>query len=102
MRVFAGGYRHPKDVDLPDEALIGLARDELAKVMGITAAPLVARVFRWRDANPQYEVGHVERVANLRALCPSWLRLAGCAYDGVGIPDCVRQGREVARGLIGG
>jgi oxygen-dependent protoporphyrinogen oxidase len=96
MRVFVGGHAHPADVVLPDDQLVELARSELKQIMGIDAAPVLSRVFRWRDANPQYEVGHLERVARFQALCPPWLFLAGCTYSGVGIPDCVRQARATA------
>ena len=57
----------------------------------------MTRVFRWRRANPQYEVGHLERVDRMEALCPPGILLTGSAYRGVGIPDCVRQGQEAAR-----
>ena len=84
---------------LPDEDLIALARSELKTLLGLEAAPVISRVFRWRDANTQYEVGHLERVAQYKTLCPPWLTLVGSPYGGVGIPDCVRQGREAAKNL---
>jgi oxygen-dependent protoporphyrinogen oxidase len=64
--------------------------------MAIEAPPILARVFRWRKANPQYDVGHLERVSALEGLCPPGLFLTGSAYRGVGIPDCVRQAGETA------
>jgi oxygen-dependent protoporphyrinogen oxidase len=97
IRVFVGGHEHPADVDLPEGELVTLAQSELQRILGIRAEPVVSRVFRWRDANPQYEIGHLDRLATLAAQCPPWLHLAGCSYTGVGIPDCVRQGREAAR-----
>lgn len=97
LRVFIGGHRCETDVALTDAELIALACAELQKVMGIEAEPVLSRVFRWTDANTQYDVGHLERVARLKALCPPWLSLTGSPYGGVGIPDCVRQGRETAR-----
>jgi oxygen-dependent protoporphyrinogen oxidase len=100
IRVFIGGDGREQDVVLPDDQLITLARDELRRIMGINAEPVISRVFRWRDANPQYEVGHLERLASLESFRPPWLFLAGCAYSGVGIPDCVRQGRETAQRVI--
>jgi len=97
LRVFVGGSGREADVALPDDQLIALARADLRQIMGIDAAPVISRIFRWRDANPQYAVGHIERIAQLSGLCPPWLTLAGCSYDGVGIPDCVRQGRTAAQ-----
>ncbi len=99
MRVFVGGHRAQSDVNLSDEELIALAKAELKKAMGIAADPVISRIFRWRDANTQYEIGHLERVAHFRELCPAWLSLTGAPYGGVGIPDCVRQGRETARNV---
>ena len=82
---------------LPGDDLIGLARRELRQLMGLAATPVASRLCRGRDANPHYEVGHVQRVARLRALCPPWLHRAGCAYGGVGSPDCMRQGGDDRR-----
>jgi oxygen-dependent protoporphyrinogen oxidase len=100
LRVFVGGHGRAADLDLADDQLVVLARAELAAMLGIDATPVLSRVYRWRDANPQYEVGHVERVAWMQTLCPPWLGLAGSSYGGVGIPDCVRQGRAAAQQLI--
>lgn len=99
MRVFVGGPGRSADLRLSDTELVSLARRELQAILGITAAPVISRVFRWRRANPQYRLGHVERIAAARALAPPWLRLAGSGYDGVGIPDCIRQARAAAAAL---
>src|SRR5258708_2251647 len=100
IRVFVGGRGREVDVDLPDDQLISLARSELRQIMNITAEPCVRRGFLYRGADPQSEVGHLDQVARIMAQCPPWLVLSGCTFDGVGIPDCVRQGRESARRLI--
>lgn len=100
LRVFFGGHRHEADVDLPDEDLIALAKTELRRVMNIEAEPIISRIFRWRQANPQYRVGHIELLRQLREQCPAWMRLAGSPYEGVGIPACVKQGREAAKSLL--
>jgi oxygen-dependent protoporphyrinogen oxidase len=97
LRVFLGGHRHPDDMLLTDEQMAELARNELEKVMGISAAPVIKRVYRWIEANPQYEVGHLERIAALKNSLPPWLWLVGSPYEGIGLPDCVKQGREAAR-----
>lgn len=96
LRVFVGGPHREDLVALDDEALVRMVREELQTIMGVNAAPTVARVFRWDRANPQYEVGHLDRVSEIEALCPPGLYLTGSAYRGVGIPDCVRQGQETA------
>jgi oxygen-dependent protoporphyrinogen oxidase len=95
-RVFVGGSRTPEALEQGDAELVALAREELRAILGIAVEPMFTRVFRWPAANPQYDLGHRERVAALQALCPAGLYLAGGAYGGVGIPDCVRQGREAA------
>ena len=99
LRVFLGGYRGPNDLKLTDRQLVELARAELRRVMKLRAKPVISQVFRWQGASSQYEVGHLERVAGFKKLCPPWLKLAGSSYEGVGIPDCIRQGREAASQL---
>ncbi len=97
LRVFFGGHRHEADVNLPDEQLLALTKTELRQVMNIEAAPVISRIFRWHQANPQYEVGHLTLLDHLRKQSPAWLHLAGSPYEGVGIPACVLQGREAAQ-----
>jgi len=96
LRAFVGGPRREGLVAHDDATIIRTVRAEFRRILGIEARPTVARVFRWHDANPQYDVGHLERVSALEALCPPGLFLTGSAYRGVGIPDCVRQGTETA------
>lgn len=108
LRAFLGGVRNESLLDQPDEVLIATARREFseilgAKVLGPHVEPEEARVSRWRRAMAQYAVGHLERVARIRgrvAALPG-LHLAGNAYDGIGIPDCIRLGRKAAREIIG-
>jgi oxygen-dependent protoporphyrinogen oxidase len=96
LRVFVGGSRNPEVAELDDAPLLALVRAELAEILGIRAEPLWSRIYRWPRSNPQYDVGHLDRVAALESLCPAGLLLCGSAYRGVGIPDCVRQGQEAA------
>jgi oxygen-dependent protoporphyrinogen oxidase len=100
LRAFIGGPRREEYVFLDDDALITLVREELRAIMGVTAAPTVARVFRWQRGNPQYDVGHLDRMDEIDALCPPGLYLTGSAYRGVGIPDCVKQGQATAQQVI--
>lgn len=101
LRVFFGGHRHGADVDLSDEDLIALAKAEVRQVMHIEAAPVISRIFRWRQANPQYSIGHLDRLEEMEYdQVPLWMRLAGSPYHGIGIPDCVNQGRKAARSLL--
>jgi oxygen-dependent protoporphyrinogen oxidase len=100
LRVFLGGHRCQEDAFLPDDQMVALARAELKKVMHIEAEPVITRIFRWIDANTQYQVGHLERIAQLQRQSPPGLFLTGSPYGGVGIPDCVRQGRETVQQVI--
>ncbi len=102
VRCFIGGPGHEELVDLDDAGLRALARRELAEVVGLHAEPVISRVFRWRRANPQYDVGHLDRVAEMQALAADrpGLFITGSAYEGVGVPDCVRQGQQAARKVV--
>ncbi len=98
LRVFLRS--DPGRTDPPSEAeWLALAREGLRAVMGITAAPRFATVFAHRAALAWYEVGHVERVREVRRILGdgSGVELAGASYDGLGIPDAIRSGREAAR-----
>ena len=73
-------------------------RGELANLLGITATPLFSRIWRHPNSMPQYHVGHEARVKRIEAALRPFptLTLAGSAYHGVGISDCVRTGEEAA------
>ena len=96
LRAFFGGSRSPQSMDLDDQTLIATVRDELAQFLGIRAEPLFHRIYRWRRSNPQYDVGHLERIAQIEAALPPGLYVTGSAYRGVGIPDCIKQGQDAA------
>jgi oxygen-dependent protoporphyrinogen oxidase len=103
LRVFVGGYRDAGVLAHSDEELIGLVRSELATLIGVRARPTLARVYRYPRANAQPVIGHTERVKTIRAIAERHpgLHFAGAAFDGVGIPDCVRQASEVAAHITG-
>ena len=98
VRCFLGGARDEGALQLPDDEIQLTVRQELNELVGITVEPLFIRIYRWKSAMAQYGVGHVARVARIRALAAAMpgLALAGNAYSGIGIPDCVRSGREAA------
>ena len=103
LRVFFGGALEPDVVDKSDAALIELARLELQEVLGWTGSETRWQaVIRWPQAMPQYTVGHTDRVAQLmhQLTQTPGLELCGAAYRGVGIPQCVRSGREAANRLL--
>lgn len=92
----AAGAELPRDA----EALIDLALAELEGVLGLAGPPLLARVHRFPHGNPQYLVGHRERIAAVEAALHPGLALAGCAYHGLGIPDCIASGRRAAERVL--
>lgn len=102
LRAFIGGSQAQHLVELDEEALVQIARDELHAMMGITATPVLTKVYRWHKANPQYDVGHEERVARAEKLAAQnqGLYLAGGAYHGVGVPDCIADGARVAEQIL--
>jgi oxygen-dependent protoporphyrinogen oxidase len=107
LRCFFAGRNAENVWTLSDEQIIGIVRNELSQVLGpqitgLRAEPLFARVYRWKSAMAQYGVGHLDRldrIEQLRQQLPG-LALAGNGYRGIGVPDCVRSGREGAKQLI--
>ncbi len=101
IRAFLGD-RSAALLDLPDDRVIDAIRADLARTIGLRAEPTLARVARWPGAMPHYTVGHLERVAAAEAAVAAvpGLILAGSAYRGVGLPDCIGQGRDAARRVV--
>jgi oxygen-dependent protoporphyrinogen oxidase len=102
LRAFIGGSLQPQLFKQDDAAMEDDVRNELAKLLGVTAAPLLSRLWRHPNSMPQYHIGHIERVKkieNLLARFPS-VALAGSAYHGVGISDCVSTGEKAAERLV--
>jgi oxygen-dependent protoporphyrinogen oxidase len=98
LRCFIGGARNEQVLQVPEDEIIGIVRDELRQIIKLKADPLFTRVYRWKNAMAQYGVGHLERLQRIESLLlqlPS-LALAGNAYRGIGVPDCVRSGTEAA------
>jgi oxygen-dependent protoporphyrinogen oxidase len=93
MRVFVGGDGYDNLVRLPDDELLTLVQREIASTMGVTAKPIIQKIFRWIDGNPQYDVGHLGRVSEMERLASKipGLYLTGSAFRGIGIPDCVNS-----------
>ena len=101
LRVYAGRFGGRDLTEDADADLVALAREELA-FLNVVAAPILERVQRWPWGMPQYLVGHPARLARIDdalAAHPG-LALAGAAYDGVGIPDCIRSGELAAESVV--
>jgi oxygen-dependent protoporphyrinogen oxidase len=102
LRAFVGGALQPDMFALDESQMLERVESDLRELLGISRKPLFAKVSKWERSMPQYEVGHLERVAaieNELAQLPN-LQLAGNAYRGAGIPDCIRSGETAAERLI--
>ena len=99
LRCFFGGSRRPEMMEHDDDFLTLIAQQELQSIMGIDAEPVFHRIFRWFRSNPQYDIGHLDRVAAIEAALPAGLYVTGSPYRGVGIPDCVHQSQLTAAKL---
>ncbi|MFZ1084104.1 MAG: protoporphyrinogen oxidase [Terracidiphilus sp.] len=107
LRAFLGGMKNEALIAALDETLVATVRRELSEILGESVVglgiePEHAQVSRWSRAMAQYAVGHPERkqrIAERVAALPG-LRLVGNAYDGIGIPDCIRLGRQAAKELL--
>ena len=99
FRGFLGGVRDPDILTHGDDELADLVHRDLSTLFRIRQRPSLARVFRWPNANPQYNVGHQEIIAAIddRLVQFPGLQLAGASIRGVGIPDCIAAGRFAAR-----
>ena len=107
LRCFFAG-KNAEDVwTLSDDQIVGIVRNELQQILGpqingLRDEPLFARVYKWKSAMAQYGVGHLDRLdrmERLRQQLPG-LALAGNAYRGIGVPDCIRSGRDAAKQLV--
>ena len=92
IRVFVG--RAGQDIPWDENELLELAKEEVKLTSGITAEPIVSRVFMWEGAMPQYNLGHPEKLKQIDAALEKYpsLALAGNGYRGIGIPDCIHSG----------
>ncbi len=103
LRCFFAGANAESVWSLADHQIIAIVRAELQQILGQKAEPLFARVYKWKSAMAQYGVGHLDRLdrmERMRQQLPG-LSLAGNAYRGIGVPDCVRSGRDAAKQLLG-
>jgi oxygen-dependent protoporphyrinogen oxidase len=88
---------------LDDAGIEQLVKTELGELLGVGGKPVFMRILRYPRAMPQYHLGHLDRVAAIEARIDSLpgLALAGNAYRGVGIPDCVHSGECAAERVVG-
>ena len=98
LRGFVGGARDAHALDQTDAELVAASHRDFSVLLGISGDPVITRVYRWPRLNPQYEVGHLEKIAKIDARLGGipGLHITGAGFRGVGIPDCVAQGRAAA------
>ncbi|WAP58845.1 protoporphyrinogen oxidase [Streptomyces sp. S465] len=103
LRTSIGRFDDEADLKRDDADLVRMSLADLGEAVGLTARPVATRVDRWDGGLPQYPVGHLDRVARIRAEVAKvpGLAVCGALYDGVGIPACVGSGRKAADELLG-
>lgn len=100
IRIFVG--RAGQDIPWNEADLLALAKEEVSLTSGVTAEPIISRVFMWENAMPQYNIGHPEILKRIDAALEnhSTLALAGNGYRGIGIPDCIHSGELAMNKLL--
>jgi oxygen-dependent protoporphyrinogen oxidase len=103
LRAFIGGALQPELVSLASEELAAIASREICELAHISQPPKRSVVSRWRDALPEYGADHRSVIVTLKGRAARFpgLTLAGCAYEGVGIPDCIASGEAAAESVFG-
>ena len=102
LRCFLGGATDEAPALAPEEEMVRYAREELSSLMGSTAEPVMIQVYRWRNGHPQYDVGHLDLLAEIDGMCAAHpgLQLAGSSYRGIGLPDCIHSGALAAEAIL--
>ncbi|KKZ72904.1 protoporphyrinogen oxidase, partial [Streptomyces showdoensis] len=102
LRTSVGRHGEEEQVHREDADLVDVSLKDLGAATGLAARPVASTVTRWTGGLPQYPVGHLDRVARIRAAVAGLpgLHLAGAAYEGVGIPACIASGRRAADEII--
>jgi oxygen-dependent protoporphyrinogen oxidase len=102
LRAFIGGALQPEMFALDEDEMIEATRRDLQQLLGITEPPLFAHTEKWPRSMAQYHLGHIERVERIRQRLNLYLnlKLAGNAFNGAGIPDCIRSGETAANEIV--
>jgi protoporphyrinogen/coproporphyrinogen III oxidase len=104
VRCYVGRYGDDRGMTLSDDELISAVRADLRSTMDITSEPVFVEPTRWSQAMPQYPVGHLDRLRTFRGQLSDALPgvfVAGAGYLGVGLPDCIAQGKQAAQHVLG-
>jgi oxygen-dependent protoporphyrinogen oxidase len=103
LRCFVGGTKNEEMVSWGDGELLAAVRADIEAILGIQGEPVLARIYRWEKAMPQYTLGHEERLARIEGGLSKYpgLFLTGSAYQGIGISDCIHQADLTAEAVLG-
>lgn len=98
IRAFVGGAMNQELVFQDDDSMLKMVLSELRDIIGLTAEPVMHKIYRWVKGMPQYTIGHLERVKNIedRAAANPGIFVVGGSYKGVGVPDCINVGTQAA------
>ncbi len=101
LRVLLGGGANPDVMDKSDEELVAICRDELRDIMHVTESPELVKLYRWSRAIPQYNLGHIDILNEMDKELRNFpgLHLAGNAYRGIGVSDCLENSLRIAESL---
>jgi oxygen-dependent protoporphyrinogen oxidase len=102
LRAFVGGANNEQLVNLDDNKMVRVVKEDLREIMGIEGDPVLIKIYRWEKSMPQYLVGHLEKVARIeeRTNLQPGLFLTGCAYKGIGISDSVHDAEIIAEKAV--
>ena len=106
LRVFLRGRGASDDgalkdlLEWPDELLFDAVGRDIRRLTGLSAEPILHRLYRWPKGYPQYDVGHAEILRRAQAELPEAIFLAGSAFHGVGLPDCIQSGFAAADAIL--
>ena len=102
LRTFVGGAMQPELLEQSDEELTAMVRNELVDILGLTGKPLFSKLLRHNQSMPQYHLGHLQLVEQIEQLAGKYpaFELAGNAFRGVGIPDCILSAEQAAERLF--
>jgi oxygen-dependent protoporphyrinogen oxidase len=102
LRAFVGGALQPEMFALDEDAIVAAVLKDLRELLGVAQPPIFAHVEKWSRSMAQYTLGHINRVARIRERLTHFptLQLAGNAYEGAGLPDCIRSGQRAADEII--
>lgn len=103
LRCFLGGAKQATTVELSDEEITSTVLRDLGEILGLQGEPRFVRIYRWRGAMAQYTPGHLARVTRIEEAARKipGLAIGGNAFHGIGVPDCIRMGKEAAERING-